>query len=447
MADAAFSFSQGQLQDVANRVLALAREGGATACEVDVSEACGQSVNVRLGQIETLEYNQDKGATVTVYVGQQKGHASTSDFGSEALKDTVEAALAIARYTGADPCAGLADPALLATSFPDLDLYHPWALSAEDAIAMACRCEDAARAVDPRISNSEGAGVSTQTSHFVYANSNGFLAGYPGSRHSLSAAVIASENGAMQRDYWFTSARAPEDLDDAVSVGRRAGERALRRLGGRSVKTGNYPVLFEAPIASSLIGHLVSAVSGASLYRKSTFLLDALGKPVMAPCVNIDEDPFVPRGLASGAFDSEGVATRARRLVDGGVLGGYFLGSYSARKLGLQSTGNAGGSHNLIVHDTGESFEDMLSRMGTGLLVTELMGHGLNLVTGDYSRGAAGFWVENGVIAYPVEEITIAGNLADMFQAIEAVGTDCLTRGGKRCGSILVGSMTVAGSH
>ncbi len=447
MADAAFSFSQGQLQDVANRVLALAREGGATACEVDVSEACGQSVNVRLGQIETLEYNQDKGATVTVYVGQQKGHASTSDFGSEALKDTVEAALAIARYTGADPCAGLADPALLATSFPDLDLYHPWALSAEDAIAMACRCEDAARAVDPRISNSEGAGVSTQTSHFVYANSNGFLAGYPGSRHSLSAAVIASENGAMQRDYWFTSARAPEDLDDAVSVGRRAGERALRRLGGRSVKTGNYPVLFEAPIASSLIGHLVSAVSGASLYRKSTFLLDTLGKPVMAACMHIDEDPFVPRGLASGAFDSEGVATRARRLIDGGVLGGYFLGSYSARKLGMQSSGNAGGSHNLIVHDTGESFDAMLARMGTGLLVTELMGHGLNLVTGDYSRGAAGFWVENGVIAYPVEEITIAGNLADMFQAIEAVGTDCLTRGGKRCGSILVGSMTVAGSH
>ncbi|NDV12586.1 metalloprotease PmbA [Crenobacter caeni] len=447
MADAAFSFSHGQLQDVANRVLALAREGGATACEVDVSEACGQSVNVRLGQIETLEYNQDKGATVTVYVGQQKGHASTSDFGADALRDTVAAALSIARYTGADPCAGLADPALLATTFPDLDLYHPWALSAEDAIEMACRCEDAARAVDPRISNSEGAGVSTQTSHFVYANSNGFLAGYPGSRHSLSAAVIASENGAMQRDYWYTSARASADLDDAASVGRRAGERALRRLGARSVKTGNYPVLFEAPIASSLIGHLVSAVSGASLYRKSTFLLDTLGKQVMASCVNIDEDPFVPRGLASGAFDSEGVATRARRLVDAGVLGGYFLGSYSARKLGMQSTGNAGGSHNLIVHDTGERFEAMLARMGTGLLVTELMGHGLNLVTGDYSRGAAGFWVENGVIAYPVEEITIAGNLADMFGAIEAVGTDTLIRGGKRCGSILVGSMTVAGSH
>ncbi len=447
MADSAFSFSRAALEAVSARVLDLAGKAGASACEVDVSEACGQSVNVRLGEVETIEYNQDKGAPVTVYLGQKKGHASTSDFSETALADTVAAAINIARFTGEDESAGLADPALLASDFPELDLYHPWNLPVEQAIAHALACENAARGVDARISNSEGAGVSSQVSQFVYANSNGFMAGFPGSRHSISAAVIASEQGAMQRDYWYSSARHASDLDAFDAVGRIAGERAVRRLGGRSIKTGNYPVLFEAPVASSLIGHLVSAVSGGSLYRKSSFLLDSLGTQVLAPCVTIDEDPFVMRGFASTPFDSEGVATRARRLVDQGVLNGYFLGSYSARKLGMQSTGNAGGSHNLLVHTTGESFDELLRNMGTGLLVTELLGHGLNLVTGDYSRGAAGFWVENGVIAYPVEEITIAGNLADMFKHISAIGSDVMVRGGKHCGSILLERMMVAGSE
>ncbi|VEB44184.1 peptidase PmbA [Chromobacterium violaceum] len=317
----------------------------------------------------------------------------------------------------------------------------------EEAIELARRCEDAARAVDARIRNSEGASVSVQANQFVYANSNGFSGGFAGSRHSLSAAVVAEQDGVMQRDYWYSAARHQDDLASVEEIGRIAGERAVRRLGGRRVKTGQYPVLFEAPVAMSLLGHLAAAISGGNLYRKSSFLLDALGKPVMASRVTIDEDPFLLRGLASSAFDNEGVATKARRLVDGGVLQGYFLSSYSARKLGMQTTGNAGGAHNLVVHSTGESFAEVLSRMGSGLLVTELLGQGVNTVTGDYSRGAAGFWVENGVIAYPVEEITIAGNLRDMFVNIEAIADDTLDRGGRRIGSVLVGGMMVAGEE
>nr|WP_199068687.1 metalloprotease PmbA [Chromobacterium sp. ASV5] len=445
MADNTFSFSHDALQDIAARVLELARAQGASAAEVDVSEGVGQTVSVRLAEVETIEYNQDKGVSVTVYLGKKKGHASTSDFADEALGDTVRAALDIARYTAEDDCAGLADAALLARDVPDLDLYHPWALPVEDAIELARRCEAAARGVDARIRNSEGGSASTQASQFVYANSNGFSGGYASSRHSLSAAVVAEEGGAMQRDYWYSSARHRDDLDDAEAIGRIAGERAVRRLGGRRLKTGSYPVLFEAPVAMSLLGHLVAAISGGSLYRKSSFLLDSLGKPVMSAKVDIDEDPFVPRGFASGAFDNEGVATRARRLVEGGVLQGYMLGSYSARKLGMQTTGNAGGSHNLIMRSTGESFAELLAQMGSGLLVTELLGQGVNTVTGDYSRGAAGFWVENGVIAYPVEEITIAGNLREMFMQIAAVGSDRLVRGGKDMGSVLIERMTVAG--
>jgi PmbA protein len=445
MADTTFSFSASQLESVAQRVLDLAKKAGASASEVDVSEGHGQSVNVRLSEVETIEYNQDKGVGVTVYIGQQKGHASTSDFSDAALADTVTAAINIARFTAADDCAGLAEPALLATEFPDLDLYHPWAVSTEDAISLARVCEDAARAVDVRITNSEGASVSTQANQFVYGNSNGFLAGFPSSRHSVSVAVVAEDGGAMQRDYWYSVARHVNDLENIAAVGRKAGERVVSRLNGRRVKTGRYPVLFEAPVAASLIGHLVSAVSGGSLYRRSSFLLDSLGKQVFSDKVIIDEDPFLIRGLGSSTFDTEGVATSARRLVDAGILGGYFLSSYSARKLGLASTGNAGGSHNLIVHSTGESFEDLVAELGTGLVVTELLGHGTNLLTGDYSRGAAGFWVENGVIAYPVEEITIAGNLSEMFKQIVAIGDDVLDRGSRKVGSILIESMTVAG--
>ncbi|MCW3478984.1 metalloprotease PmbA [Neisseriaceae bacterium JH1-16] len=440
-----FSYSRESLEGIAAQVLDLAVQQGATSCEVDVSEGRGQTVTVRLGEVETIEYNQDKGVGVTVYIGQQKGHASTADFSASALADTVAAAVNIARFTAADDCSGLADRGLLATEFPALNLFYPWDVDVERSIELARQCEAAARAVDSRIRNSEGATVSSQDSQFIYANSHGFMAGFPSSRHSLSAAVIAEADGAMQRDYWYSMARHPDDLDPVEKVGRIAGERTVRRLGGRRVKTGRYPVLFESPVAASLIGHFVSAASGGSLYRKSSFLLDSLGKPVFSTNVTLDEDPFMLRGFGSSAFDNEGVATCARRVVDGGVLGGYFLSSYSARKLGMSTTGNAGGAHNLILHSTGESFDELVRQMGTGLIVTELMGQGINLVTGDYSRGAAGFWVENGQIAYPVEEITIAGNLREMFTSISAVANDAVMRGSKKVGSILIDGMMVAG--
>lgn len=443
--DNQFSYSHDQLTQLAARVLEHARVLGATSAEAEVSEGTGQNVTVRLGEVETIEYNRDKGIGVTVYVGQRKGQASSSDFSDDALRQTVEAALAIARHTASDPAAGLADPALLAHDSIDLDLYHPWALDVDQAIALATEVEDAARAVDPRISNSEGGSVSSHVSNFIYANSNGFSSGYASSRHSLSAAVIAEADDAMQRDYWYSTARHADDLQAARDVGRIAGERTVRRLGGRQVATGQFPVLFDPGMAAGLISHLVGATSGGALYRKASFLVDSAGTQVFSDRVRIDEDPFLLRGLASGAFDNEGVATRARTLVDKGVLAGYFLSSYSARKLGLVSTGHAGGNHNLIVRPTGESFGQLLRMMNRGLLVTELLGHGVNTLTGDYSRGAAGFWIENGEIAYPVEEITIAGNLRDMYRQILAVGTDVEVRGGKQTGSILIERMTIAG--
>ncbi|MBE9609803.1 metalloprotease PmbA [Chitinilyticum piscinae] len=440
-----FSYTQQQLHDLAQLVLAEAHQQGASACDVEISEGCGLNVSVRMGEVETLEYNRDKGVGVSVYLGQQRGHASTSDFSAIALRDTVAAALAIARHTAADPFAGLADPALFARNFADYDLYHPETLPVEAAIAAAQACEAAARAVDPRICNSEGGSVSANAANWVYANSLGFAGGGMNTRYSLSAAVIAGDGVGMQRDYWYDVARARADLGSPEWVGRRAGERTVRRLGARRVKTGQYPVLFEAPLAGSLIGQWVSAVSGSSLYRKASFLLDSLETQVFAPCVSIIEDPFLPRGMASGAFDSEGVATRRRNVVEAGILKGYFLGSYSARKLGMQTTGNAGGAHNLIVPATHKA-DALLRELGTGLYVTELLGHGINLVTGDYSRGAAGFWVENGQIQYPVEEITIAGNLRDMFRQIVAIGDDVLPGSSRRVGSVLIESMTVAGA-
>lgn len=441
-----FAYSKPALAALAQAALAHAKTLGASACDVEVTEGFGQSVTVRLGEVETIEYNRDKGVGVTVYFGQQKGHASTSDFSPQAIEDSVRAAVSIARYTAADDCAGLADPARLAHSPADLDLCHPWALTVEQAIEQALQCENAARGVDPRISNSEGATVGTQCAHFIYANSNGFCDGYATSRHSVSCSVIAESANGMQRDYWYSIARRAQDIQGATDVGRIAGERTVRRLDGRKVATTQVPVLFEASLASGLIGHFVSAVSGSSLYRKSTFLMDSLGTQVFSPLVQIAERPHLPLGLASSAFDAEGVLTEDRELVTDGVVNGYFLGSYSARKLGMQSTGNAGGSHNLLLASTGENFQQLLQKMGTGLLVTELLGHGVNPVTGDYSRGAAGFWVENGVIAYPVEEVTIAGNLRDMFKGIVAIGNDILIRGSKQCGSILIDRMTVAGN-
>ena len=445
MSDSEFSHSFDQLRQIAHDVLEHAKSKGASAAETEVSEAFGQSVTVRQGAVETIEYNRDKGVGVTVYIDHRRGHASTSDFTPKAVRETVEAALSIARFTASDDAAGLADEALLARGTVDLDLYYPWSLPVESAIELARECEAAALAVDPRITNSEGASLSTQQSHFAYGNTLGFLSGYPSSRHTVMCSVIAGEGDSMQRDDWYAQARAAGDLDDVRVVGRQAGERCVRRLGARRLATMQVPVLFEAPIASSLLGHFVGAVSGGSLYRKASFLLDSLGQTVFSPLVRIRDLPDLKRGLASSPFDDEGVATRRRDIVEQGVLQGYFLGSYSARKLGMVSTGNAGGNHNLLVDSTGEDFSALLKKMGRGLLVTELLGMGVNQVTGDYSRGAAGFWIENGEIAYPVQEITIAGNLKDMFRGIGAIGTDVVVRGSRQCGSILIEDMTVAG--
>ena len=446
MSEPRFSYSLAQLQEMSETVLRLAKEAGASAAEAEVSLGFGQNVSVRMNETETIEYNRDKGVSVSVYFGQQKGHASTSDLSPQALQDTVAAACNIARYTAKDEFCGLADAALMAKNIPDLDLHHPWDVKVDDAIALAKVCEAEARGVDARITNSEGASVSTYEGMFAYANSHGFNGGYASSRHSLSCSVIADDGqDNMQRDYWYSTARSADDLESAQHVGRLAGERTVRRLGSQRIKTAQVPVMFDASISSGLISHLISAISGGSLYRKSSFLLDSLGKQVMSPLVTIEEQPHLLRGLASSPFDNEGVATASRTLVKDGVLQGYVLSSYSARKLGMQSTGNAGGNHNLIVSHGDLDFNAMLKTMGTGLLVTELLGHGINMVTGDYSRGAAGFWVENGAIVHAVEEITIAGNLADMFKQIVAIGNDVLVQGSKQIGSVLIEHMTVAG--
>jgi PmbA protein len=446
MPDTRFSHPADKLKQIASDVLHYATERGASAAEAEVSEGFGQTVTVRQDEVETIEYNRDKGIGVTVYIGKQRGHASTSDFSPKAMRDTVDAALSIARFTASDDCAGLADPDLLARDIPDLDLWHPWDLPVERAIELARACESAGFAVDPRVSNSEGATISTQESHFTYGNTLGFLGGYPSSRHGIWCSLIAGKNDAMQRDDWYETTRDPAELARPEAVGRRAGERAVQRVGARKIPTTQVPVLFEAPIAASLLGHFVSAVSGGSLYRRSSFLLDSIGKQIFAPIVKVSDLPHLRKGLASSPFDDEGVATHAREMVSGGIVQGYFLGSYSARKLGLRSTGNAGGNHNLILQDTGEDFAGLLRKMGSGLLVTELLGSGVNHVTGDYSRGAAGYWVEGGAIAYPVQEITIAGNLKEMFRDIAAVGNDIVRRGSRQCGSILIARMTVAGA-
>ncbi|MBS0324956.1 MAG: metalloprotease PmbA [Proteobacteria bacterium] len=443
--DAGFPVPTATLERVAGLVLDAARAAGATAAETDVSQATGLSVGVRRGDVETITWHRDKGVGVTVYVGTRRGHASTADFADEALHAAVTKAIAIARHTEEDPAAGLADPARLAQGLRDLDLYHPWALDVDAAVALGREAEAAALAVDARLSNTEGAGVSQGASEFVYANSNGFCRGYRSSRHTIDCSVVGEEGGGMQRDYWYTAARAPGDLASAATVGRIAGERTVRRLGARKLGTLTCPVLFEAPEAADLLGAFVHAVSGGSLYRKTSFLPDSIGQQVFARGITIREEPHLPRGRGSAPFDDEGVATAPRTVVADGVVQGYFLGSYSARKLGLATTGNAGGAHNLVVPGS-EDLAALMRRMGRGLLVTEQLGQGINPVTGDYSRGAAGFWIENGGIAYPVEEITIAGNLKQMFRDIVAVGTDADTRGSRHVGSLLIAGMTVAGT-
>lgn len=434
-----------ELEQAVEQVLTAARRAGASAAEASVSVDVGLSVNLRLGEVETLEYHKDHGMGVTVYFGRRKGGASTTDLRPQALQEAVDAACRIARHTAEDPYAGLPDPQTLADEIPDLDLDHPWDIEAEQAIELARRCEEAARGMDARITNSEGAGVSSFRGTLVYGNTHGFVGCYTATRHSLSCSVVGSQDGGMQRDYWYSVSRVPEELETAEQVGRRAAERTLRRLGARRLKTCQAPVLFAADVARSLIGHFVAAVRGPALYRKASFLLDHLGRQVFPEFVRIHEAPHLPRALGSAPFDSEGVATRARDLVSGGVLQGYVLDSYSARKLGLTTTGNAGGVHNLIVEPGEQDLDELIKTMGRGLLVTELIGHGINMVTGDYSRGAAGFWVENGEIQYPVEEITIAGNLKAMFLGLQAVGRDVDTRGNLRTGSLLIDKMTIAG--
>ncbi|MBD8541001.1 metalloprotease PmbA [Oxalobacteraceae sp. CFBP 8755] len=450
MNDTPFTHTQDQLKQLARDMLALAREQGASDAAVEISEGSGLSVSVRKGNIETIEQNKDKGLGITVYFGQRRGNASTSDFSADSLKATVEAASNIARFTAEDDCAGLPDADLIETAPRDLRLFYPWPISTEQAVELGQRCEAAAFAVDKRITNSEGASVYVQQSHFVAANSRGFLGGYPFSRHTISVAPIAGKGNGMQRDDWYTSSRDPKQLAAPEQVGRYAAERALARLNARKLNTRTCPVLFEAPLAAGLLGAFVQAVSGGALYRKSTFLLDMLGKPVFPSHIQVVEDPHLIGGVGSAPFDDEGVKTVRRKVVSDGVLQGYFLSSYTARKMGMPTTGNAGGAHNLEIVSTAtrrtDDFEGMLRKLGTGLLVTELMGQGVNYVTGDYSRGASGYWVEQGVIQYPVEEITIAGNMRDMFQQIVAVGTDTLVRGNKTTGSILIENMVIAGN-
>jgi PmbA protein len=435
------------LADVAGLALEEAQRQGATQCEVDASVNQGLSVSVRLGEVDTVEYQRDRGLGVTVYFGKRKGAASTADLTPAAVRETVAKACAIARYTAEDPYAGLVEPEALAREIPDLDLDHPWDVTPEGAIELARSCEAQGLAVDKRVSNSEGAAVSSQRHTGVYGNSLDFLAGYSATSHSVSCTLIAQLGDDMQRDYWWSIARNASELEAATTVGRTAGERTLARLGARRLKTQRAPVAYAPDMARGLVRHFIGAISGPSQYRKSSFLLNAAGEQVFPAFIDMHERPHIPRALASSPFDQEGAATHDRELVRAGVLEGYVLGSYSARRLGLKTTGNAGGIHNLLVDSAqgGLDREAFLRRLGTGLLVTELMGQGVNGVTGDYSRGASGFWVENGAIAYPVHEITIAGNLKDMYRDIVALGNDVDPRGGIHTGSVLIGEMTIAG--
>ena len=435
-----------RLAGLADEVLRLAAARGASQAEVSISEDCGLAVNVRMGEVETVERTRDRGVAVTVYFGQRKASASTADLQPASLVATVDQACAIAKFTEADPAAGLADAGLMARELTDFDQWHPWAIDAEAAIALALSAESKGREADSRISNSDGAAVNTGASLATYANSHGFVGFERSTSHSISCSLIAGRDDGMQRDYWYSTALSADDLESAASVGKRAAERTLARLDPRPIRTGEFPVLFAPEMARSLIGHLLGAVSGGALYRRASFLLDCAGTRLFPDWFSIVEDPFIARGFRSAAFDAEGVATRKQDLVRDGILARYVLGSYSARKLGLSTTANAGGVHNLLVGSNASDCSALLRNMGSGLLVTELMGQGVNTITGDYSRGAAGFWVENGEIGHAVDEITIAGNLRSMFAAIEAVGADIDPRSHVSVGSILVGRMTVAGA-
>ncbi len=439
-------FDRARLERLTELALATAKSNGATAAEVGVNDSSGLSVTVRLGEIETLEYHSDQTLSVTVYKDYRKGSASTSDFSDESVRDTVQAACSIAEFTASDECAGLAEAGLMAKDIPELDLYHPWSISAEQATDIAEACENAAREHDKRINNSEGSTVTTYGGLSVYANTHGFLSGYAGTRHSINCLVIAGQGDSMQRDYWYSNARNPDDLENVTEIGRKAAQRTVRRLNARKIETCQVPVLFSPEMARGLLGHFVGAIRGKALYRKASFLLGAKGKAVFPEFITLTQKPHLKRALGSAPFDSDCVATREWDIVKEGVLQNYILDCYSARKLEMQTTGNAGGVYNLLVNAGDQDQQSLLKQMDRGLLVTEMMGHGVNTVTGDYSRGAVGFWVEGGEIQYPVEEITVAGNLKNMFAGIVAVGNDVDTRGNIRSGSMLVDNMTVAGN-
>jgi PmbA protein len=437
---------QAELEQLVDDLLSEAKRAGASAAEAAVSSDAGLSLTVRMGEPETIEHTRDNGLGVTVYFGQRKGSASTSDLSPQAIKETVQAACNFARYTSEDKCAGLADKSLMATELPNLDLYHPWDLSVDEAIEMATRCETAARDEDERIFNSEGATLNTHSGLHVYGNTHGFVGGYPSTRHSLSCAVVGREGDSMQRDYWYTLSRLGNQLELPEAVGQKAAQRTLSRLGARRITTRQAPVIFQADVAVGLLRSFISAIRGSALYRKATFLLDSLEQQLFPEFIQIYEEPHLLQGLASAAYDNEGVATRQRDYIRDGVLQSYVLDSYSARKLDMQTTGNAGGVRNLRITSGSLDLAGILKQAGSGLLVTELMGQGMNMVTGDYSRGASGFWVENGEIQHPVEEVTIAGNLRDMFMGLLEVGTDVETRSSVQTGSWLIEKMTIAGS-
>ena len=433
------------LKHIVEQVLSLAESSGATAAEADIGSGSGLSITVRMGDIETIEHQRDKSLAVTVYLGGRKGSASTTDFSNEALRNTVKAAMTIAEYASEDGCAGLLDPRYLARDIPDLDLFHPWDISPKRAAELAVACEKQARDCDIRITNADGTVVNTYSGGHAYGNSQGFIGGWNWSSHTIDCTVIAKENGQMQRDGWYSRSRDNADLEDIAAIGREAARRTVSRLGARKLSTRTVPVVYEAPVATGLFSSFISAISGSALYRKSTFLLDKKGKPVFPANFHIREEPHLPKGMGSAPFDNDGMATRAKDLISDGILQDYVLSAYSARKLGLPPTGNAGGVHNLVVRHGDQDLIQLLKTMNTGLLITDMIGFGVNQVTGDYSRGAAGFWVENGEICYPVEEITVAGNLAEMYKDIIAVGNDVDPRGNIRTGSVLIEKMTVAG--
>ncbi len=436
---------QVELEQKVAQLLDEAKRQGASSAAAAISGDTGLSVTVRMGEVETIEHTRDNGLGITVYFGQRKGSASTSDLSHEAIQESVKAACDIARYTSEDEYAGLADADLMAKQIPELDIYHPWPIDAAGAILLGQECETAARTLDPRISNSEGATINSNAGLHIYGNSHGFIGGYPSSHHSISCSVIGQQGGAMQRDYWYTVGRAAVDMEAPAAVGERAAERTLARLGARKIGTRKAPVLFQAEVATSLLGGLIRAISGSALYRNASFLRDHLGQQIFPDFVQIHENPLLLRGLASAPFDSEGVATGPRNIITGGILESYILSSYSARKLGMQTTGNGGGVRNIAIDPGHEDLPGLLRMMDRGLLVTEMMGSGVNIVTGDYSRGASGFWVEGGEIQFPVEEITIAGNLRDIFQQLVAVGNDEECRGSIRTGSWLIENMMIAG--